>query len=124
MVQSVSADSLVDLIDSGGLRVRAHAVTRSLLAVAPNATPEERAVLSGLAEDDQERMTTRLWRLIEARPLDQQGGLRLLIVLLRPDIAIDGYLAEYLLDWSRQRGLNEDQTVQAFMGNGTTSDAR
>jgi hypothetical protein len=63
-----------------------------------------------------ERLLDMLWAAIEGLPLSEQGSLRTLASLLRPDEQVDGHLAEYLIGWAQDEGVPANEIQSAFRG--------
>lgn len=110
-------DALIDDLDAGRLQCGTHRVCRRLVSVTGDRSGIAGEVLSNFdagTTSDREHLLGKLWKNIEARPLSEQGRLRILVGLLKPDEPIDGHLAGYLVNWARENGASESEIVSAF----------
>jgi hypothetical protein len=117
MDASSNADATIALIDSGRLRPWKHQFIRAIFTAVADPTVQERQILAATncdADRKQPQPLDLLWSWIEERPLGEQGGLRMLVGLFHPDRPINGLEAEYLIDWARERGVDERHIVEAF----------
>jgi hypothetical protein len=116
VIVSRSIDRIVERIDGGDLRPRAHKVVISLvthLKLSPLGTEVLEAFTNGRSVGNTE-LLGRLWSEVERLPLRQQGGGRMLVSLLHPDVDVDWYHAEYLIGWSEDEGISDETILAAF----------
>lgn len=113
-----NADDLIAEIDAAAINPMTHLVTRGLYRHIPLDDALQSEVVTAFDQGDQlEAMATfqpALWKMIEGLEPANQGGLRLLVSLTRPDEPIDWYLAEFMILWARQQGVAEHQIIEAF----------
>ena len=64
--------------------------------------------------DAQDWIARTLLPRIDALPVKEQGRLRLLWQLLRPNEEVNWELAEYMIAWARDEGLSEELICSAF----------
>lgn len=111
--------TILDDIDAGRLQLRTHGVARRLAEHERRSGALGVEILAafdaGVATDNQ-HLLEALWARIEGLPLDEQGPLRTLVSLLRPDEPVDGELAEYLIGWAQDEGVPGDAIETAFRG--------
>ncbi|MBX7497138.1 hypothetical protein K3172_14865 [Qipengyuania sp. 6B39] len=118
----LNADSLVTEIDAGAQFGGSNAVAGSLCArAAPKDEVWNKAV--GAVRDDlltaghREHLINQFRNTFLAMPNGKQGPWRLAWLMLREAQDIDWELAEYLILWSREMGLSDDQIIDAFREN-------
>lgn len=115
---STNADDVVDEIDAGILKPLAHAVARALFRHIPVSDNVLGDLISafdkGAKSEELSKFQADLWARIGTLDIDEQGGLRLAVSLIRPDEAIDWHLAEYFVLWARQQGVSEGSIYSAF----------
>ncbi len=110
---SHNADALVQQIDAGTLRPKGNAVARALLKkIGFQHEIITRYDCGDLIE--RRRGSDPLWQQINALPVDQQGSLRLVASLARPESELDWYEAEFFIEWARQEGVSEVGIAEAF----------
>lgn len=118
MTDEANADTIIEEIDKGTLRPRTHKVVRAFHRHMHLAETVQQRALEAFDHGAQNArgaaLQDEIWAIMEALPIDQQGGLRLSNCLARPDEAVDWHLAEYLTLWARQQGLSERQIIDAF----------
>ncbi|MGQ2990587.1 MAG: hypothetical protein ACT6RD_13230 [Brevundimonas sp.] len=117
MEASRDADRLIESIEDGQIHPRSHDVIRAIFSQLTDIAVEEDLVLSsteGTGDANRRDALRDLWAKIDAGYDDRKYAFRLLVGLLHPDKALDWHEAEYLIDWSRRRGLDDQQIIRAF----------
>jgi hypothetical protein len=110
--------AILDDIDAGRLKPRSHEVMRRLAEHERSGAMGAEIVAAfdaGTATADQ-HLLEKLWATIESLPLAEQGTLRTLVSLVRPDEPIDGVHAEYLIGWAQDEGVPAEAIETAFRG--------
>jgi hypothetical protein len=113
-----NADDLIGEIDAATLRPMTHIVTRRLCSHIPLQDDLQKAIINAFDEgsqpDEMAAFQKALWARIDSSDVRNQGGLRLLVALTRPDEVIDWYLAGFMILWAREQGIAEYQIIDAF----------
>ena len=110
-------EEIVDRIDADQLHPMSHPVTRALVEHVPDYSEEDRMLIEAFDAnllDAQDWIAGLLWSRIDALPVKKQGRLLLLVGLLRPNEPVDWQLAEYMIAWSRDEGVGEEDICSAF----------
>ena len=111
--------TILDDIDAGRLRPRTHGVARRLAEHEKGSGALGAEILAAFDAGEatgNQRLFEKLWARMESLPLAEQGPLRTLVSLLRPDEPVDGHLAEYLIGWAQEQGVPENAIETAFRG--------
>lgn len=115
---SANADDLIKEIDAAALRPMAHVVTRGLYRHIPLQDDFQKEVVNafdgGGQPSEMAAFQVALWAKIKSTDVENQGGLRLLVALTRPDEVIDWYLAGFMIQWAREQGIAEHHIIDAF----------
>jgi hypothetical protein len=104
-------------IDDGLLRTRTHKVARRLAEHHNFKVGLGAEVIAAFDEGNapgDERLLKSLWDEIESLPLVEQGSLRTLVALLRPDEPLGSHQAEYLIGWAEEAGVPSSTIRAAF----------
>ena len=110
--------ALLEDIDAGRLKARSHEVVRRLAEHERSGAmgAEILAAFDSGTTSSNQHLLDKLWGRIESSPLPEQGPLRTLVALLRPDEPVDGQLAEYLVGWAQDEGVSAEAIQSAFRG--------
>jgi hypothetical protein len=115
---SANADDIIGEIDAAALNPMTHVVTRNLCRHIALQDDLQKEVVNAFDEGDQPSemaaFQAGLWAKIDSLDVRDQGGLRLLVALTRPDEVIDWYMAEFMILWARQQGVAEHRIIDAF----------
>ncbi|WP_448537488.1 hypothetical protein [Sphingobium yanoikuyae] len=114
---NLAADSIIEEIDAGSIHPTTHLVVRALHEHINLADDLQREALAAFDRGDQSADTdlqSAMWTKIRELAVEDQSGMRLSICLTRPNEAIDWYLAEYIIGWAREQGVEERQIIDAF----------
>ena len=113
----MNADVIIEKIDNGELLPSSHRVNRRLCGYIRYSEPSDLELIAAFDRGDtsnNERWSRPLWNWIDALPVNKQGALRILSGLLMPDEPVDWYYAEFLIHWSREQGVTEEEILSAF----------
>ncbi len=109
--------ALLDDLDAERLQARTHVVARRLVGLEqlddPLAAEIVRAFDGGERVPNKD-LLSKLWSKIDGLEIAKQGGFRTLVALLQPDAPIDGYYADYLIDWAKNEGVAPEAIELAF----------
>ncbi|MCL9998419.1 MAG: hypothetical protein NBV68_03480 [Erythrobacter sp.] len=112
------ADSLIREIDEGAISPMTHIVTRNLYRHISLSDALREKVVAAFDDcsqpHDMAALEAAVWAEIGKTSVENQGGLRLLIGLTRPNEIIDWYLAEFMILWAREEGVTEQHIIDAF----------
>lgn len=115
---NTNADDLIGEINAASISPMTHAVTRGLYRHIPLRDALQNEIVAAFDDCrkslDMAAFQVALWSKINSLEADDEGGLRLLVALTRPDEVIDWYIAEFMILWARQQGVSECQIIDAF----------
>lgn len=114
-----SADTLIDEIDEGVVYPSTHSAVRAIFRRLTELDSLQRRALTAFDEitDPQvhSALEREIWSQINSLPEGREpSGLRLAVTLLLKDEPVDWHYAGYIIHWSRQQGLSDQQIIRAF----------
>ena len=109
--------ALLDDIDAERVQPRTHVVARRLVELEQLDDPLAAEIVRAFDRGEtapNKNLLSKLWSKIDELEIAKQGVFRTLVALLQPDAAIDGYYADYLIDWAKDDGVAPEAIDLAF----------